>query len=160
MTTQDQLSKIIAVEKTPEYIMMPPEHINRVHRLMPSLRLIVSLRDPVDRLYSWFHFKCNPTGPKKPRLIRVFLAGPNKGQVVSCEDEAAVAALPHPSMPAPCTPDAFDRLVLTNNGTSVVPPGDAGVGHAVRRGVYADQLRAWFDVFPKSQFFFLFSGKS
>ena len=53
LTTQDQLSKMIAVEKTPEYLMMPPEQIKRVFRIMPGLRLIVTLRDPVDRLYVW-----------------------------------------------------------------------------------------------------------
>lgn len=155
-TTHEQLGKVLTVEKTPEYLLMSAQQIKRLYRLLPSVKLVVSLRDPVDRLYSWFHFKCNPA-PKKPRLIRLMLGGPDKGRVVACHDDAAITALPHPNVASPCTPEAFAKLVLTANGT-VVAPADAGVGHAIKRGLYADQLRAWFSVFPKSQFFVLFAS--
>lgn len=154
-TTHDQLAKMLTMEKTPKYMLMPAHQIRRLHELMPSVKLVVSLRDPVDRLYSWFHMKCNPA-PKKPKLLRLLLGGPNKGRVVAFETEANVSALKYPHTASICSADAFDALVLSANGT-VHSPGDTGIGFALKRGLYAEHLRVWFNIFPKSQFFVLFA---
>ena len=42
----------ICGEATPRYATLPPEKIRRIHQLMPDLKIIYVLRDPIDRMWS------------------------------------------------------------------------------------------------------------
>jgi len=42
----------ICGESTPRYATLPTDEIKRIHRLMPDLKLVYLLRDPVDRMWS------------------------------------------------------------------------------------------------------------
>lgn len=43
-------------EKTPSYV-YDPNAMQRIARTLPGVKLILCLRNPVDRLYSWYHHK-------------------------------------------------------------------------------------------------------
>jgi hypothetical protein len=42
----------ICGESTPRYATLPTDEIKRIHRLMPDLKIIYLLRDPIDRMWS------------------------------------------------------------------------------------------------------------
>jgi hypothetical protein len=46
----------VAGEKTPSYV-YDPKAMQRIAQSLPGVKLILCLRNPVDRLYSWYHHK-------------------------------------------------------------------------------------------------------
>jgi tetratricopeptide (TPR) repeat protein len=58
-------NKIIRLEATPNYIQLP-EAPERVFKLMPNARLIVLLREPLQRAVSWYHHMVRQEGLTKP----------------------------------------------------------------------------------------------
>ncbi|MDG4767503.1 sulfotransferase domain-containing protein [Solwaraspora sp. WMMD406] len=116
-----------AGEAAPLY-MFHPLAPGRVHDLMPSVRLIVLLRDPVERAYS--HWKERRTEGKEPLSFPEALAR---------EEER--------------TAGERDRLIADPDFFS--EPYDWYTYRA--RGRYVDHLRPWLERFDRSQFLFLTS---
>jgi Sulfotransferase domain len=114
-------------EATPEYLFHPcvPE---RVHAFDPSLRLVVVLRDPVERAYSHYQMRVRRWGESR-----------------SFEEVLAVGEAEMPAALARAREDpAYDWI--------------DGFQHSyVERGKYAEQLERWFGFFPREQFLVLTS---
>ena len=95
---------------------------SRVFERVPSAKFIVMLRNPVDRAYSQYHH----------RVVR------------GHEDRSFEAAV------------AADKERLKNGWEGLDTGNFKSLGHAhysyLPRGLYADQLKMWMDVFPKDQF--------
>ena len=109
-----------AVGESSPYYLLHPTVPSRVAGHLPSMRLIVLLRNPVSRAYSHYHHS------------REF------GREPIDTFEAAIAA------EGQRTDAAWDRLVATG----VREPAVEWYSYA-RRGVYAPQLRRWLDHFPR-----------
>lgn len=58
-------AQIIRLEATPNYLQLP-EAPERLHGLMPAARLVVLLREPLDRAVSWYHHMTRQEGLTKP----------------------------------------------------------------------------------------------
>lgn len=113
------------IDSSPYYLFHPAVP-RRMHVLLPDAKLIVLLRDPVRRAYShYWHER-------------------DKGRE-KLEFEAAIAA------EAGRLGDAHERLA---DGTL-----ERSFAHQhfsyVARGRYAEQLEAWFDVYPRERFLIL-----
>jgi hypothetical protein len=114
---------VITGEASPSYLSDPylPE---RVYRLLPDVKLLAILRNPVDAAYSSYHFGLKLGAYTKEtvrfdRLVRdelAYCAEPEGAALLRRRDRAAVAER-HP-------------LLLA-------------------RHIYVDQLRFWYDVFPQ-----------
>lgn len=58
-------AQIIRLEATPNYLQLP-EAPERLHGLIPTARLVVVLREPLDRAVSWYHHMTRQEGLRKP----------------------------------------------------------------------------------------------
>ncbi|MDP9365631.1 MAG: sulfotransferase domain-containing protein [Chloroflexota bacterium] len=104
-------------ESGPSYL-FHPEVPERVRRTLPHAKLLVLLRNPVDRAYSQYQMRLRRVG-----------------------EDSFEAALD----------EEFARLPVNGN----LPGPEKGHHAYLPRGVYADQLRRWFAVFPREQFLVL-----
>lgn len=121
LMTQGKRTNYITGEGEPSYLPNPiaPQ---RVLELTPSVKLIVMLRNPVDRAYS--HYQHRFTRGRETRTFE---------EVVETDKEILQdgwAGLP-----------TGDYKRLGHLHYSYLP-----------RGFYADQIKSWMDVFPKEQF--------
>lgn len=106
------------IEATPIYLFYP-EAPSRVFELIPNAKLIVLLREPVERAYSNYMHNC-----RRGDEERTF------EDCVAADIEAARKS--GGAMRCPCEDD------LSFRHTSYV-----------RRGLYAQQLIRWYDLFPR-----------
>lgn len=113
---------LITGEATPEY-MLDPRAPGRMARLIPGAKLIVSLRDPVDRAYSQFQMN---------RLREI--------EPVASFNEALALEDPRFADLEAAPPAQRDDLTARR------------WTHYLRRGHYAETLSRWFAVFPREQF--------
>jgi hypothetical protein len=113
---------LITGEATPEYL-LDPYAPRRMARLIPNVRLIVSLRNPVDRAYS--QFQMNRREGIEP--VESF------NEALGLEDPLFGVSGAH----CRATREELPMLKWT---------------HYLRRGRYADALSRWFALFPRERF--------
>jgi hypothetical protein len=115
--------RLIAGESTPLYLFEP--HVaERVKALLPNVKLIVLLRDPVERAYSGYQMEF-----RNGRELLPF------GQAIEREAERLAREAERAARPE------------TSNGGR--PEWKSGY---LARGMYADRLNAWFQLFSREQF--------
>lgn len=107
----------ITGEATPRYLYDPTVPL-KVHKLMPHVKLIVLLRNPVDRAYSNYQMGIYN---RMPDLLK-------KGST----DKFM----------------SFEEVLKTNIGRSYL-----------KKGIYADQLARWMQLFPRNQILIIQSEK-
>ncbi len=115
-------------EATPMYLFHPRAPV-AVHRLLPHVRLIVLLRDPVQRAYSHF------------QLERNLAHGPAESLSFAAAVEAETARL------------AGEREKMLANPAFLSFP--AINFSYLARGLYVDQIQAWRQFFPPDQMLIL-----
>jgi len=164
-------------EKTPNYIHMGLPHIRRLGKVMPSLRFLAILREPVARVYSWYNMACiafNKTAAVTygARGFAEILDGPYAGEIWALRSKAErILGLKPPTKtpkykwkPSPCSAKNFDRYIIqTLNTTSKNLEARAPTLHessfatrasshrALTEGLYASQLVNWLAVYPAAQ---------
>ncbi len=119
----------ITGEASPHYI-HHPQTPHRIKKDLPDVKLIAVLRNPVDRLFS--HYKHNVRNGWE-----------------DLEMEAALAA-------------EEGRLKAANEATGNNPNYrnfDALIFSYFTKGIYAEQLKRWYDIFPKNQILVLQSER-
>lgn len=116
--------EVVTGEATPVYLFHPSVPA-AVHHHLPSVKLIVLLRDPVERAVSqyWMEF--------------------NRGNETLTLEEALAAEVER-------TGSDFERI---RRGEQ--PDRFFWTGTYVARGHYAEQLERWLDLFPRSQMLIL-----
>jgi hypothetical protein len=102
----------------------------RVRKLIPEVKLIVSLRNPVDRAYSAFHMS-------------------RRRSLEECERFESALAL-EASRLAP-------ELARVHADRWYAPPAPAPLGYwsYLQRSRYAEHVARWLEYFPREQFLFL-----
>jgi hypothetical protein len=115
-------------ELSPDYLLYPrvPE---RVHRFDPSMRLVVLLRDPVERAYS--HYEHERRRCREPLSFE---------EALEQEDERLAPE--------------FERMLSEPDYSSVIYRRYSYLA----RGRYWEQLERWFAIFPREQLLVLESG--
>lgn len=63
----------IILEGTPVYI-LKEEFIRRMHSVVPNAKIIITLRDPVDRVYSQYQMMCDENKERKKTLMAALKA--------------------------------------------------------------------------------------
>ena len=120
---------VITGEATPYYILHPHSPA-RVRQMLPDVKLIVMLRDPVERAFS--HYKHHV-----------------KFKVESLPFDEAIKAESKRLM------GELDKMAQDESYDSY----NLQMFSYLKRGVYIDQLKKWLDYFPKEQFLILQSEK-
>ena len=128
-------------ESTPSYLLHSSIVIPRIQRILPWVKLLVLLRNPVDRAWSQYQMCISTEGTpeqKKTRGMSSYI-GRSFGEIVREEMKELIAA----GITADCGEEAFERYIGS------LPMGHGG--HSiVLRGCYALQLRPWMKAFPSS----------
>ena len=112
---------IITGEATPYYLFHP--HVpERIFSIIPGIKLIVLLRNPIDRAYSHYYHQVT-----------------HKRETLSFEEAIK---------------KEYDRL--NGEDEKMMKNKDyLSYNHAhfsyLSRGIYVDQLKRWFSIFPKNQ---------
>ncbi len=123
------INKLVTGESTPIYLLTPfvPE---RVKAVVPGVKIIVMMRNPVDRAYSHFYHVYRPR-----RETLEFKEALEK------EEERI-----------------RDEYPITSNGEGYEFHNYPTFAYKYG-GVYADQLQPWLSAFPKEQFLFIQSER-
>ena len=116
---------LITGESSPFY-MVHPLTPKRVFRILPNVKIIILLRNPIDRAYSHYHHEIRygaETLSFEQAIERESARLKGEWEILSTRPGYRSFSMEH-----------FSYLT---------------------RGVYADQLRSWFEVFPKEQLLIL-----
>lgn len=119
----------ITGEASPYYL-FHPQTPRRVHELLPNIKLIVLLRNPVYRAYS--HYRM---------MVRRGLEQLSFPEALQAEHDRVN--------------DEYERMA---RDSSYLSP-DCSHYSYLKRGLYAEQLEGWYQYFPKEQFLILNSEK-
>jgi hypothetical protein len=135
---------LLFFEGTPEYLYYPFV-TERIFRFAPQIKLLILLRNPVDRAFSaWNMFRHFHHDPKiKDVIVTKFLADAN-----SDVKEPLLKLISGPAFPEfhDCVMEEISAL---NEGRPSIEPS------FVKRGLYAEQLERFYKIFPKSSLFVL-----
>ena len=138
-------------EATPSYLLGGATVARRLHTAAPGVKLIVCLRDPVDRAYSHYQMTSDESGTAMQKRRRGTVAGKCFTELAN-EDIALLANFT----------DVCDDRWRTDARFQDGYLGKMPMGHGshsyVGRGVYAAQLRLWLRVFPRDRFLFLWTS--
>ncbi|KDO27481.1 hypothetical protein SPRG_20332 [Saprolegnia parasitica CBS 223.65] len=135
---------VLSGEATPSYLLGGSVVIQRFQALMPGAKILATLRNPVDRAFSHYNMTADPVGNPEQLKNRGHhaLGGKSFEQVVDAEIAELQALGVHPDMSF----EEFDRVYLQTR-LSFTHGGHSFIG----RGLYALQLKGWFEAFPKDQ---------
>ncbi|CAK8999038.1 60S ribosomal protein L11, partial [Durusdinium trenchii] len=134
-------------EATPSYLLGGRRLAERLFSANPRTRLVVILRDPVDRAFSQYQMTCDPNGTELQKQRRGSVQGKSFEKLIE-EDVDRLercGALRNPLVDG----DHFEQDYLWE------APMNHGSHSYVGRGLYALQLQRWFQVFPRHQFHFM-----
>lgn len=120
--------RLFTFEATPDYL-FDPRAPERLRKLLPGARLVVLLREPVERAFSHYH-----------HMARLGLEDLGFAEAIAAEDDRLAGQLEQ----------------MQNDPLSRVLPFRRHSYFA--RGLYADQLERWFEQFPREQFLILRSS--
>lgn len=113
--------KFLTFEVTPWYIRRPWT-AKRIHEILPNIKLIVILRNPVDRTYSHYHLSKRESGVTKS-FDEVIGDDMNNLSKFSQKNNKFI--------------DSYFQTLVQNS--------------YLARGFYVEQLEQWFEIFNKKQ---------
>jgi hypothetical protein len=124
-----QGERLLSGDATPYYLRDPRAPL-RAHRLAPKARIIIMLRDPVDRAYSQYHHEI--------RLGKESLSFENAIAAEESRIAGEAERLTH------------DPRYISENYIHFT---------YLKRGLYAEQIRAWLEYYPVDQVLIVSSEK-
>ena len=135
----------LKVDATPGYLYHQEVPARAAQLLRPDTKIIVLLRNPVDRAYSaWNMYR---TVCKDPQMRANFLHSQNTDPTIRFFDEYCTQAYPSFS-------DAIAReLEWLHSASPVREPS------LLRRGFYTEQIQHWLNYFPLQNFTFIESSE-
>jgi len=139
---------VLTFDKSPNYLLnpkIPPV----LASLMPSLKLLVCLRNPTSRAYSHLQHECRNGRVRQAKDV-VYRSTCKPGRKACGPDSV--------SLSFPCAPEAFQMLVAAQlaeksdlERCAWARGGGSGDSNVLPRGFYDCQLGPWFRNFPRSQ---------
>ncbi len=118
-------NRLLAFEATPDYL-FDPRAPERLAGMLPDAKLVVMLRDPVERAYSHYHHN-----------VRHGLEDLSFRDAIAAEDERIAPDI------AAMRNDADNRVRNFRNYSYV------------SRGQYGEQIARWLDLFDRDRFLFI-----
>lgn len=126
---------LITGESTPSYLLHSDIVIPRILNICPWVKILVMLRNPVDRAYSHYQMCIDPTGTPEQLQVRGMSSYVNKTfeEVI----EAEINELERLGINAESSHDDFKNKFLVSR------PLTHGGHSLIARGLYAIQLEPW-----------------
>ena len=115
----------VSFEATPDYL-FDPRAPQRLADLLPDAKLIIMLRDPVERAFSHYHHN-----------VRLGLEPLSFRDAIAAQDARIAADI------ATMRDNPFDRVVNYRRYSYLL------------RGHYGEQIARWFDLFDRDRFLFI-----
>lgn len=146
---------IITGEGTPNYLIYPFV-AQRIAENYPDVKLIVLLRNPVSRAYSQYHMHAQrgQFTESADVLLRRELDFLQRHPLDSANFERFVYDMAGPLKDTDCPRDQYQ--VKSSAAQPDHPePYDDSLHGLLLRGIYYEQLRFWFEHFPREQFLIL-----
>lgn len=146
---------VVTGEATPSYLLGGALVAERVARVRPDMRLLVIVRDPVERAYSHYQMMRDRSGTEEQLQRRGSVADKSFAEFVE-QDLARLQRCGALSLTAGHSAEEQAAIAQRFEDEYMREcPMDHG-GHSVLgRGMYALQLLQWLRVFPREQFLFL-----
>lgn len=153
----DERAVIVSGEATPSYLLYGETVARRLRALAPDARLIVAVRNPIDRAYSHYQMTRDPVGSEFVKRIRGTYVLGNRTFEEAIEDDRR--ALVRCGLTSPGgggsekTTGAYSDAQLTSLQREYFGklPLDHGAHSYLGRGLYAVQLALWQRHFPRRQ---------
>jgi len=117
--------RLLSFEATPDYL-FDPRAARRLADMLPEAKLVVMLRDPVDRAFSHYHHN-----------VRLGLEHLSFRDAIAAEDERIAPDI------AAMHDNPLDRVVNFRRYSYL------------SRGHYGDQIARWLDLFDRDRFLFI-----
>lgn len=143
---KDLLSRhpsLITGESTPSYLLHSELVIPRIKNYTPWAKLIIMLRNPVDRAYSQFEMIQDPTGTAEQLKNRGRSHYAKKSFEEIIEEE--IKELKDNGINESSTFEDFQRKIVAKK------PLDHGGHSIISRGLYCFQVEHYFKEFPRNQ---------
>jgi len=134
---------LITGESTPSYLLHSDIVIPRMKAICPWTKVIIMLRNPVDRAFSQYQMCIDPVGTSEQLAVR----GESSFRNLSFEDaiEAEIKELEEAGITPSSSYEEFQRKILCHR------PMTHGGHSLVSRGLYALQIAHWKAEWPASQ---------
>lgn len=140
---------VVTGEATPSYMLGGVELAQRLRRAVPDARLIVILRDPVERAYSHFQMTQDMNGTPDQIRRRGVVADKTFEDLIE-EDLARLERTGTLNGDL----ESVDLEDFEKDYLAQAPMTHGGHSY-IGRGFYALQIECWLKVFPREQFLFL-----
>jgi hypothetical protein len=133
---------LLTGESTPSYLLHSDVVIPRIKLVVPWVRMLVILRDPVDRAFSQYQMCVSTEGTDEQKRVRGMSSYVSKSftQVVREEIQAVTDAGLTPTSSMREYREAIKDLPMGHGGHSLI-----------LRGCYCLQLEPWLEAFPGDQ---------
>jgi hypothetical protein len=147
---KDLLSRhpsLITGESTPSYLFHSDLVIPRIKNYAPWAKLIIMLRNPVDRAYSQYEMIQDPNGTPEQlkNRGRSYYANKSFEEVM----EAEIQELEQNGINQFSTIEDFQKKIVAKR------PLDHGGHSIIARGLYCFQIEHYMDAFPQNQILFM-----
>jgi hypothetical protein len=147
------------------YHRMPPQKIIALNKLLPSLRLLVMLRDPGERLYTWFRQVCEAGNLLQNSQTGIFQCLHDNDAQQPFVRAAGKGGLEGFERTTICTDAEFERMVVSEAGkreSTIDATGDnqstlSCVEQAFADGKYVEWLVPWREVYAPDQMRVIFA---
>ena len=133
-------------ESTPSYLFYGRPVLERIAALLPTVRLLVILRDPTERAYSHYSMTADKTSTAVLMDRRKVVAGKSFEELVDVD----MALLAEAGVAEQSADGVIDAARLQACYLDRLPHGHGSHGY-VGRGLYAAQLEILFSCFPREQ---------
>ena len=133
-------------ESTPSYLLYGRPVLERIAALLPTVRLLVILRDPTERAYSHYSMTADKTSTAVLMDRRKVVAGKSFEELVDVD----MALLAEAGVVEQSADGVIDAARLQACYLDRLPHGHGSHGY-VGRGLYAAQLEILFSCFPREQ---------
>lgn len=134
---------IITGESTPSYLLHYDIVLPRLLQIIPWAKLIIMLRNPVDRAYSQYQMIQDPNGTPEQLQVRGQSAFVGKSFTAVIEEE--MAELARASITPESTMEEFAQNILKTR------PMNHGGHSLLMRGLYCFQVEAYLQQWPADQ---------
>ena len=133
---------LLTGESTPSYLLHSDIVIPRVKAVVPWVKLMVILRNPVDRAYSHYQMSISTEGTDEQKRIRGLSTYAKRSFIDIIKEE--IEAVQRAGLTPDCSTETYHKFIET------LPMGHGG--HSlILRGMYCLQLTPWIEAFPRDQ---------
>eukprot|EP00501_MAST-03F_sp_TOSAG23-6_P001176 GSMAST32.ASY1.ANO1.1220.1 assembled CDS len=145
---------LVSGEATPSYLLYGESLASKILTLTPNVRLVIVVRDPVDRVYSHYNMTIDPEGNDVVKRMRGSFKILNSEGFPKTMEELVEKDLEELAQAGLNDEKLVDDKVISSLGTNYFnkrPNNGHGAHSWVGRGLYYAQIKLWLRHFSRDQ---------